>query len=245
MAASPQTDMEDAFQAFMLGGKNKKKKAMTDNSPKKHPTTPKPPITPRHTRESTSSRHSNTTKQQQDYRAFQNLHQEWTETDETLYALVGSVIDLRQRLYYTMQEQQFCFKKQKDIENGTWKSLGFRSQRALNDPSWLQPHDYDIALDHILLQHEKALQNIRRLLGNQSQTIDSMARRLEFLLLGSGENDSAVECQDSFRYLSRELYRKQILAQRLFASVQDTLLTTLDPWETARSCYKQWRQAPR
>ncbi len=232
--------MQDAFQAFMLGGKKTKKKASTDSSPKKNNATPKPPTPPRHTKESPSSRPSSIVKQQQDYRAFQNLHQGWTETDETLYALVGSVADLRQRLYYTVQEQRLCTEKQNNTENAMWKSCGFRSQPAGVDPSWLQPHDYDIALDHILLQHEKALQNIRRLLGNQSQTIDSMARRLEFLLLAGGDNSYSQECQYSFRFLARELYRKQILAQSLFNTVQDTMLTTLDSWETARACHKQW-----
>lgn len=226
--------MQDAFQAFMLGGRKKKK--TSDSSPKK-------PNTPKHTPPKTvkaspsPSRHYQK-QQQQDYRSFQNLQQEWLETDDTLYELVCSVADLRQRLFYSMQEQQRCVEKQK--EHATWKSFGFRPQPSSknNDPAWLQPKDFDLALDHSLLQHEKALQNLRRLLGQQSQTIDSMGRRLEFLLMGE---DYYLECQDSFRNLARELFRKQLLAQRLFASVQDTLLTSLDPWETARACQKAWR----
>ncbi len=246
-------DMQDAFQAFMLGSggarktKGNKKKKTSDNSS----SPPKPLVSPTPIAQKgspSSPRHPQYYKQQQDYRAFQNLQQEWLETDETLYALVCSVADLRQRLFHTMQAHQQALQQRPIVDHSSndslWKSCGYRTRpSSSDDPKWLQADDFDMALDHCFLQHEKALQNIRKRVGQQSLAIDAMSRRLEFLLICDGEDSTLyLECLDRFRYVARELFRKQLLAQRLLASVEDTMLISLDSWEVARACQKMWRR---
>jgi len=114
----------------------------------------------------------------------------------------------------------------------------------------LTVEDLELTLTYELLQHEKMTSLCRRLMSQLAQEQDAMGRRLDELMMVamaasaadfSVDVDKALvdddedyrlsvvskeeECRQLYMATSRELYRKQILAQRLFDSIDDSTLS--------------------
>jgi len=158
-------------------------------------------------------------------KTFQSRLQDWKSTDASLQAIVDSMAHLRDRL--------------------AWASKPSRVRRgAFARPrSYLTDDDVQLALSHDVLQHERLLAGLRSSMASLAQLQEALGRRLEEWM--GLEESSAVEMAEQvYGFLAREVYRKQVLVQRLLSSCHDGLLMeqeeTVSPRIIARKCSDEW-----
>jgi len=176
--------------------------------------------------------------------AFQKCLHQWLQTDDQLLQVVHSIANLRARCWYTSR----AFKKWDDIENDEakqamgkntietrWKCFGYHDRHPTR---WMLPRDdLDLALSDELVQHEKMMALLRRLLSDLDQLQQMLSRRLDEVVtfyleeqtfLDDSESllsaETMEECQQLFTATASELFRKQVLAQKVFDSTRDSLL---------------------
>ena len=176
--------------------------------------------------------------------AFQKCLHQWLQTDDQLLQVVHSIADLRARCWYTSRG----LRKWDEIENEEtkqgkigntietrWKSFGYHDRHPTR---WMLPRDnLDLALSDELIQHEKMIALLRRLLADLDQLQQMLSRRLDevvtfyleeqTLLDDNGSlqcAETVEECQQLFTATASELFRKQWLAQKVFNSTLDSLL---------------------
>jgi hypothetical protein len=161
-----------------------------------------------------------------------------------------------------------------------WRSKGYRGPLH---PHGLARNDLELAMTGTLVQHEKMLAGARQLMLRMGQTQDALGRRFDELwllhnyysqLMQERQHLEAVlaqqkdihptwtnltrqvdECEELFRATSRELFRKQMLAQTVFDSLHDALVfrsddssghaqardvVKEDPVRCAWRCARQW-----
>mmetsp|Transcript_4011 Transcript_4011/g.11443 ORF Transcript_4011/g.11443 Transcript_4011/m.11443 type:complete len:294 (-) Transcript_4011:3538-4419(-) len=167
-------DMQAAFEAFMMGGS---KSSEPPPSPKKE------------------SRDENYgIRRKKGYRpilkAYQGRIEEWKNTVRQLEGVLGSISNLRDRVYWENASLEL-FEKD-DNEGRTvgqfmgerarqppWREFGFRSGHSGGGNALLLKEDVRSALHHDLLQHERMLSALRSLLASLAHTVDDIGRRLD------------------------------------------------------------------
>ena len=103
----------------------------------------------------------------------------------------------------------------------------------------LNVDDLQLALDHDLRQHERMMATLRRSLSALNQAQEALGRRLdEYYRLQQTVSIegrayilhilSLEECQGLFTATASELYRKQMLAEKVLNSFHDGLLVCRD-----------------
>ena len=204
------TDLK-AYQAFMLRGKGV--------APVKQPTS-----STKDERNSGGSASGSGKKNKSDVvvlRAFQGRLQEWKDTDHQLEAVLSSMANLRDRIWWETQQMETI------QAHKPWEKCSFR-------PSFMSEmtlDDVQLALTHDLLQHEKMMVNGRKLIANLAQTQDGMGRRLDEWMMMN--HDSALspqglmrleQAQDIYRLLAEKLYARQELLKSVLDSSQDGLV---------------------
>lgn len=180
------------------------------------------------------------------------LVRDWLQVDDNLGQVFYSVANLRQRVWLTsrllakIQPPQSQAQTQNPRCSNRWKGRGFVDASAAVLPN----EDLRLALTHDLLQHERMLAGVRKLLAAMSQAQDALGRRLDELLshhmdayelvrVMQEEEDDAPpetlaalegtaakveECQLLYVQTAQDLYRKQTLAARVLDSaVNDAL----------------------
>ena len=157
-------------------------------------------------------------------RAFQGRLQEWKDTDSQLEAVVGSVANLRDRIWWETQQMET---KRQALQK-PWEECSFRPSLV----SAMTLEDIQLALTHDLLQHEKMMVNGRKLIANLAQTQDGMGRRLDEWMMMN--HDSALsrqgllrleQAQDIYGWLAEKLYARQELLKAMLDSSHDGLVT--------------------
>lgn len=151
---------------------------------------------------SSSSSSSSLLKQQTVLRRkFAECVQDWIHIDDQLQQVMDSIAHLRDRLLSSSRwiQQQQRRQEQQPEKHGalllpglsgdetktkkpdhSWKSFGFRHQNCGSSGIVvLEVQDFELALSHELLQHERMLSLARTLLFSLSTTLDTMSRRFE------------------------------------------------------------------
>lgn len=158
---------------------------------------------------------------------------DWLDTDDTAQRVVGSVANLRERLWHT--SRQLLAQKQGGPGVKLWRHGGYRGPR--DHPEWqLRADDLNLALDHDLRQHERMLSQLRHSLADLGATQEALGRRWdEYYRLAAGDDccehqprgvfSTLDDGRSLFAATAMELYRKQMLAaQVLDSSNYDCLL---------------------
>lgn len=197
------------------------------------------------------------------------LVENWLEMDDILGKVMYSISNLRERLWHTshtlLQETE---ERQQFYKVKSHQSILHFGYRGTNDESnRLNTGDMHLSLDQDLYHHERMLATLRRCLSSLSQSQEALGRRLdEYHRLKAEKEEHSPqcvltieECNDLFVATSRELYRKQALAEQVFNSVNDALFAphkkqedyaTVDdgfrrPRQIAYHCSTQWSRKNR
>jgi hypothetical protein len=180
------------------------------------------------------------------YRAFQGRLQEWKDLDNQLDAVLDSIVNLRDRIWWeTKHLQELSSAK-------PWQGSGFRSTSRFT--TTLRRDDVQLALTHDLLQHEKMLTSSRTLITSLAQAQDAMGRRMdEWMMMDleeplSDQGQATLEqAQGVYVFLAKELHRKQELVKRVLDSCHDGLVdedaregTSGNPRAVARQTCAAW-----
>lgn len=220
---------QEAFQAFMLGGKAPP--SLKTPSPSNTSSTP------------TSSSRKGTKRYGPIVSAFRGRVEEWVQADNQLNNVLNSILNLRNRIWWERKKLEGAIRKQK-----SWSGSGFQP----SNHSFLLEEDVESALSRDLLQHEKMLAGARTLISSMAQAQDGMGRRLDEFFQMEMLSDDARNVLDAilgvFHFLGEELYRKQRLVSRVLDSCHDGLLDNGlqeekpdgNPRSVAKKCYNSW-----
>jgi len=181
-------------------------------------------------------------------RAVQGRLEEWKDTNSKLDAVLRSIANLRDRIYW---ESTFFNLQREQKEQPVWGGSGFRSGFS-NDNSCnsLQKEDIHLALDHDLLQHERMLSAVRSLVASLAQVVDEIGRRLdewmlqnlmdqnELVVRDAREQNAFELAQEVYSLLALDLYSKQNTATRVFESCHDGVLGGVDTNGQGHSYFK-------
>ena len=166
--------------------------------------------------------------------------QDWKDIDEKLLEVLASIANLRDRILWeskersSLEEQQQQQRQEVNPVYGTkqaWDGYGYRFRRRSHQgPSQLIVEDIDLALSHDLLQHERMLSSMRTLISSLADVQDALGRRLdEWMIMETEQSQQYADerldhCQQIYVLLAQELYRKQMLVQRILDSYNDEML---------------------
>ena len=147
-------------------------------------------------------------------KAFQGRLEEWKDTNRQLEGVLGSIVNLRDRVYWessrlealsvatpSKEERDISMKQQQKQRQSSWRDCGFRSILCnQNSSGALLEEDIHLALNHDLLQHERMLSALRSLLASLAQTVDDIGRRLDEWMLQnlSDQDDGGVSEERMF-----------------------------------------------
>lgn len=216
-------DVHKAFQEFMLG--------------EARPTLSPAVSTPQHVKSLTSSQLGKALrKYDQIIGAFEGtLRRDWLDIDDNLEMVVHSIATLRERCLWASKMLVLDFQQDR---SQPWHGSGYREHGRQS--SFLSQSDIELALSSDLLQHEKMIAGVRKLLAAMQQGQEALGRRLDELMLlhldcavlfveTEGHSygniiDRVERCEQLFGSLATELYRKQVLAEEIFESVNNALL---------------------
>jgi hypothetical protein len=189
---------------------------------------------------------------------------EWMYYDDQLSTLVSSIDNLRQRL--PLIHRQWVQQKKKQRQGGQqglppWTQYNSTSKGStpstcsyfLSSSSLtLQLTEEDLfrTLHHELQNHEKYMAYVRKLLLQMSDVVQTASRQLDaaFLFYQQHRDTLAIPNHyytasflldlacDVFTIISKQLYRRQTLAQtKLFNTDMDSLLPEDDPYDNTTS----------
>jgi len=190
------------------------------------------------------------------------LEKEWMHWDDQLYHVISSIFNIRARL--PVEQKQLMHQRTHEEE---WKQYGFHTSQ-----SYLVEEDLYKVVRHDLNQHEKYMAYVRKCLLKMSDAIQAASRHLDVamnyqhqhmgtlqkyshLLSDPDDNSSNVvpsfllihlAC-DVFCMLSKEMYRKQVLAQTKILITPDLLMTdtnnsSLSVGDSSQRC-REWLRA--
>jgi len=175
------------------------------------------------------------------------IQNHWIHFDDQLVNVVSSIENIRARVPTEMKLIRKLTTSNK-MDSSTHRS--FRESTG-----FLNLEDIQLALSHDLLQHEKMVAALRKLISDLSESLQMIGRQLNdaqqhyqecsYFLFGTRDQsilktiereDMSIsltnalqlvdEMNDMYHMLSRETYRKQCLSIFLIDSINDTLLTT-------------------
>lgn len=207
-------------------------------------------------------------------RSFYNvLVRDVLETDDKLELVLHSIANLRERIWQTSRlisksipkirmKNSVMFNQDNNNKIGGMTKqqvvgLGYRSRKSCqkndSDCAGLNWNDLQLALDHDLIQHEKMMVNVRKLLSSMGQGVESLGRRLSEMIQYDYDDD-VLGCHNLYIDTSKELYRKQVLAYQILNSCNDTILysdklddennivdeITSSSRYVAQRCYERW-----
>jgi hypothetical protein len=200
--------------------------------------------------------------------AFCNLiAKEWIPLDDQGQALVASIVNLRERCHAITQAQARYHTDSQGFSSQASIALREPASTTLENPSlytsplatyWTR-QDANMALSYTLQQHESAMAALRSTVAQLSSIQDVLARKWEYIYSNSSDGD-LEECRLVYTALAEEVYRKQILANKVLdasletmfytdgdekasATVQESLLDGLEPQScqaVARACLQEW-----
>jgi hypothetical protein len=204
-------------------------------------------------------------------KAWQGRLQDWNQTDQQLQQVVSSIWNLRTRLAWESSQLRLLrlLQQQEETRNVPWQGCGFRSHNNNNSTasSFLLVKDVDMALDYDLLQHERMLATLRSLMASLAQTLDAASRRLEEWMMNVTDDTMPLEEEDPqqqqqqqptfrledalqlYRWLSQDLYQKQMAVQDILESSHDgildpdapqTIASGETPQHVAKRALKAW-----
>lgn len=166
------------------------------------------------------------------FKAFKGiLEGEWLNVDDSLFEIVSSISNLRQRIYWES-------KQLKEMSKNTF-SIKLRSSFHQGRVHLLK-EDIELALSHDLNRHEQMMTGVRNLMSNLNQAQETLGRRLEEIFLhflntqkddivvNESLNMTVIQLEDLYHQLTAELYRKQELSFRLLESANDDLFAVDD-----------------
>jgi hypothetical protein len=212
-------EMQAAYQAFMLGNKSKKTKGNNDKNAST-PTKVNTNISHKRTEGNSSSSVG-----RKGYRpilkAFQGRLQEWSDTNKQLKSVLGSIINLRDRIYWESSQLQALSvtNDHQEEKQPTWKTCGFRYGLSNQGSSSCALHmeDINLALNHDLLQHERMLSVLRSLTALLAQNVDEIGRRLdEWMILNLSDLPPPSHRQQQQYNVSNDNDESIIAEERLF-----------------------------
>jgi hypothetical protein len=186
-------------------------------------------------------------------KAFQGtLQRDWLEVDDNLAAVVRSISNLRDRIYWSSQQ---LLAISCEASGDDWKTP--RGARV-----YLKHQDIELALKHELQQHEQMMTGVRSLLTSLNQAQEALGRRLaEGMQLSLDiranhySRDKSISplasidaLEHVYHILAVELYSKQVMVQDmlnctndyLFASDDDVVTTDENPRRVAHRCSTKW-----
>jgi hypothetical protein len=190
-------------------------------------------------------------------KAFQGtLQRDWLEVDDNLGAVMRSISNLRERIYWA---SEVAAAKQEEEQ-----SASQQQQRPTVGRVHLTRDDIELALEHDLDQHEQMMAGARSLLSTLNQAQEALGRRLDEALQETMDADDAGTLQTSmiameqiYQALARALYEKQVLVVHVLTCTNDSLLLLQgkngksvgleqddDPRKVAKACVDQWSKPP-
>ncbi len=247
-------NMQAAYQEFMLKGRRKNDTASSGDGISASSPSPKQNGPPPLPGSSSSLKKKNTTSGRGPrpgsltttttskairpiFKALQGRIQDWKDANEQSERVLGSILNLRDRLAWESSHLQRS-REAPPSKKPAWEGWGFRDGTTAS--SALLEEDVELALHHDLLQHERMQGALRGLLSSMAQATDAMGRRLDEGLMmasvqsadddtdgGSGTHPSLAimeGAQQAYSFLSEELYRKQVLVRKVLDSCHDGLV---------------------
>jgi hypothetical protein len=217
-----------AYQEFMLGSKNK-----SSTTPSATPRTKNTPGSS--TKKTFSKRYGPIVK------AFQGRLQEWKDSDDQLFQVLNSIVNLRNRIWWES-------KGLASLKNQDKPWSGHRATR--NQRNFLTGSDMELALEHDLLQHERMLAYTRSLVSAMGSSLDAMGRRLEeFYHQPDIPPEILEKTLTVYHFLGEELYRKQLLVNQVLDSCHNGMLgvdknddcAVSNPRSIAQQVYAKWK----
>lgn len=166
---------------------------------------------------------------------------EWLVVDDRMLQVVESIANLRERIWIETCQQEQSSRQQNAEGDVPWEGYGYRKVGF-----FLSKEDVDMALDHSLLAHERMSSALRQGLAQLHQTQEMLGRRLDnvlqrfnsFLSSCNSNNNSPLDaarlteslgrqvedCLEIYRASACALLQKQLAAQDVLDSVNDSLL---------------------
>ncbi|CAB9522307.1 expressed unknown protein [Seminavis robusta] len=277
-------EMQAAFQQFMLsGGTSKQANSTSGKKKKKGRNPPQNPTNNKNTPKKLFDHGSPTTnrsvQQQQKVRkqlwqilnAFRKcLQEDWLDVDDHCGQVIASIVNLRERI--RLNSQQLWVFREYGPAKVPNSQYGYRSTLYANNKEdavlgFLTVDDLELALSHGLMQHEKMLAGVRKLISLLHQAQEALGRRFnEQLTFQQTEVSPLVVDMDLQHFaaqvvfwsrevytsLAQELFRKQLVIQTLLdSSMHDGLFHLHDgddlrdnddstPLKVAEKCHSEW-----
>ena len=159
---------------------------------------------------------------------------EWLPVDDNLHQLVQSIASLRQQIWYASGSAADAAAEKSNSSN-RWRTCGYRGSSRRTCDRRLHTSDVQLALTHALLQHERMLAGLRKLIQALGQAQQAMVRRLDELLILYCTSNTVPgaqvfmalqmeECRELYQATANELLRKQIMADQILESSSDACL---------------------
>jgi len=160
---------------------------------------------------------------------------EWMELDDQSYQVIQAICAQRSRL--PMETKLMTCLENRSQKNN-WSEYGMTN--IFEQQSYLNANDVQLSLSHDLVQHEKMMEALRRLMANMSDCHEALMRILDEIMkhdleceetFGSMELPSSFQkasslsnlMADALSMMSMELFRKQNIAQMILETSEDDL----------------------
>lgn len=171
-------------------------------------------------------------------KAYQGRIEEWKDTNRQLEGVVGSIVNLRDRIHWESSrltvfsvgseghtpETNHAQKEEKHRQP-SWRDCGFRSSLSRHNSSVaLSKEDIHSALNHDLLRHERMLSALRSLLASLAKTVDDIGRRLDEWMIQNLWDQDVGMSEDEKMFAARIKEQKALeLAQEVYSLLASDL----------------------
>eukprot|EP00586_Coscinodiscus_wailesii_P000806 CAMPEP_0172487634 /NCGR_PEP_ID=MMETSP1066-20121228/16774_1 /TAXON_ID=671091 /ORGANISM="Coscinodiscus wailesii, Strain CCMP2513" /LENGTH=300 /DNA_ID=CAMNT_0013254359 /DNA_START=416 /DNA_END=1318 /DNA_ORIENTATION=- len=249
MTDNTDDEIRKSFEDFMLMGKRKKKNENKSNYGNVTPNKivwSKIEESDEHARSSPDRRYSSPAKVDKRYwQLFKKfctaVTNDWINIDDQLGEVLHSISNIRARLPLESRLVDELLRRENLFRCSAPRNMAnFKGVNASTVTGYLTLDDINLTFSHDLLQHEKMISAVRKLMSALSEAQEYLGRQLDEALnfhidystdlsedesLRSEKNAMILidDMNDVYTMLSRELYRKQNLVTLVFDTVSYVL----------------------
>mmetsp|Transcript_28299 Transcript_28299/g.46846 ORF Transcript_28299/g.46846 Transcript_28299/m.46846 type:complete len:287 (+) Transcript_28299:393-1253(+) len=220
----------DAYLRYMMGGTAAA--AVDDTVSAASPQQPSPQSI------TSPQKRANTKQYASIVKAFQGTYQrDWLEVDDNLGAVMRSISNLRDRIYWTSEQLVKQQQQSEAAADETTNRSALPKRRSIASARvHLTRDDMELALQHDLQQHEQMMVGARSLISNLNQAQEALGRRLDEAMQynlefeyydeasSSFQSNNSMAMEQVYQELARALYQKQLLVVHVLTCTNNRLL---------------------